>query len=43
MHEFRVKRPDRSKARWDYYDLVATIPPAQAFRPMEQGGCPLVH
>ncbi|MBO0711286.1 MAG: ABC transporter substrate-binding protein [Acetobacteraceae bacterium] len=43
MYEFRVKKPEQSKQRWDYYDLVATIPPEQAFRPIEQGGCPLVH
>jgi len=43
MYEFRVKRPEQSKHRWDYYELVATIPPEQAFRPIEQGGCPLVH
>ncbi len=43
MYEFRVKPPERSRGRWDYYDLVATIPAAQAFRPLGEGGCPLVH
>ncbi len=43
MYGFRVKTPDQSKSRWDVYQLVSTIPPAQAFRPMDQGGCPLVH
>lgn len=43
MYEFRVKTPAQSKARWDDYELVATIPPEQAFRPIEQGGCPLVR
>ncbi len=42
MYEFRVKSPAESKARWDYYELVDTIPAGQAFRPMDQGGCPLV-
>ena len=42
MYVFRVKPPAESKARWDDYDLVATIPAEQAFRPIEQGGCPLV-
>ncbi len=42
MYEFRVKKPADSKARWDYYDLVSTIPAEEAFRPMDQGGCPLV-
>ena len=42
MYEFRVKKPAESKARWDDYDLVSTIPAGEAFRPMDQGGCPLV-
>jgi branched-chain amino acid transport system substrate-binding protein len=42
MHVFRVKAPAESTARWDDYDVVATIPAAQAFRPMQDGGCPLV-
>ncbi len=42
MYVFRVKTPATSKARWDDYDLVATIPAEQAFRPIEQGGCALV-
>lgn len=40
MYEFRVKQPEQSKGRWDYYDLVATIPAEEAFRPIEQGNCP---
>ncbi|MDR3531251.1 MAG: ABC transporter substrate-binding protein [Rhodopila sp.] len=42
MYLFRVKTPAESKGRWDYYNLVATIPADQAFRPMSEGGCPLV-
>jgi branched-chain amino acid transport system substrate-binding protein len=42
MHVFRVKAPAASKSRWDVYELVSTIPAAQAFRPLDQGGCPLV-
>jgi len=42
MYVFRVKAPAASKSRWDVYDLVSTIPAEQAFRPLEQGGCPLV-
>ena len=42
MHVFRVKAPAQSKSRWDVYELVTTIPAAEAFRPIEQGGCPLV-
>ncbi len=43
MYLFQVKTPAESKGRWDYYKTVATIPAGQAFRPMEQGGCPLVQ
>jgi branched-chain amino acid transport system substrate-binding protein len=42
MHLFEVKSPDQSKAAWDYYKVVATIPAAEAFRPLDQGDCPLV-
>lgn len=39
---FRVKKPEESKSEWDLYDLVATIPAEESFRPLDQGGCPLV-
>ena len=42
MYLFRVKTPARSHGPYDLYDLVSTIPAEQAFRPMDQGGCPLV-
>lgn len=45
MHEmrlFEVKKPDESKAPWDYYKLLATIPAEQAFLPIEKSACPLV-
>ena len=37
-----VKKPAESKAPWDYYKIRATIPAEQAFRPLDQGECPLV-
>jgi len=37
-----VKKPAESKAPWDYYKIVATIPADQAFRPLKDGGCSLV-
>ena len=37
-----VKKPAESKAPWDYYKIRATIPADQAFRPIDQGDCPLV-
>lgn len=42
MYLFRVKKPADSRGPFDIYDLVSTIPPEQAFRPMQVGGCPLV-
>ena len=39
---FEVKSPDQTKGSWDYYKLVHAIPAAEAFRPLDQGGCPLV-
>jgi branched-chain amino acid transport system substrate-binding protein len=40
---FRVKSPDQSEGEWDYYEVVATIPAEEAFRPLEEGNCPLVQ
>jgi branched-chain amino acid transport system substrate-binding protein len=37
-----VKAPADSTGAWDYYETMATIPAAEAFRPMEEGGCPFV-
>lgn len=37
---FRVKTPAESKGPYDVYNLVATIPAAEAFRPLEQSLCP---
>ena len=37
-----VKKPAESKAPWDYYKIRAPIPADQAFRPLDQGECPLV-
>src|SRR5690349_21520318 len=37
-----VKKPSESKGAWDYYKIRATIPADQAFRPLKDGGCPLV-
>lgn len=42
MYLFEVKSPQESKYPWDYYKLRATIPAAEAFRPIGEGGCPLV-
>ena len=39
---FEIKKPSESKGPYDYYKLKATIPADQAFRPIDQGDCPLV-
>jgi branched-chain amino acid transport system substrate-binding protein len=43
MFLFQVKTPAESKYPWDYYKLLRTIPADQAFRPLAEGGCPMVH
>jgi branched-chain amino acid transport system substrate-binding protein len=43
MYLFQVKSPAESKHAWDYYKLVRTTPADQAFRPLGEGGCPMVH
>ncbi|MEW6124214.1 MAG: ABC transporter substrate-binding protein [Pseudomonadota bacterium] len=42
MYLFQVKTPAESKAPWDYYKLLATIPADQAFQPLALSTCPLV-
>jgi branched-chain amino acid transport system substrate-binding protein len=39
---FEVKKPEESKHPGDFYKTRATIPAAEAFRPLKDGGCPLV-
>ena len=38
-----AKRPEDSRSEWDLYRILATIPADQAFRPLAEGGCPLVR
>jgi branched-chain amino acid transport system substrate-binding protein len=39
---FEVKTPAESKAPWDFYKLIATIPADQAFTPLDKSTCPLL-
>ncbi len=39
---FQVKSPGESKASWDYYKLIATVPGDQAFQPLSQSRCPMI-
>ena len=43
MYLVEVKKPAESKGPWDYFKLRTTIPADQAFRPLSEGGCPLVN
>ena len=42
MYLMQVKTPAESKGAWDLYQVLATVPGDQAYRPMAQGRCPLV-
>jgi branched-chain amino acid transport system substrate-binding protein len=37
---FRVKSPAESKEPFDFYELTATIPAKDAFRPLQESACP---
>ena len=39
---FEVKSPSESKAKWDYYKLLATTPGPEAYRPLADGHCDFV-
>ena len=43
LYLFEVKKPAESKHPGDFYKLRTTIPAAEAFRPLKEGGCPLVQ
>jgi len=42
MYLYRAKTPAESKYDWDYFALVSTIKPEDAWRPLDKGGCPFV-
>ncbi|WP_315838456.1 ABC transporter substrate-binding protein [Bradyrhizobium prioriisuperbiae] len=42
LYLVQVKTPEESQGPWDLVKLVATIPPDQAFRPLDRSRCPLV-
>ena len=42
MYLWEVKKPEESKGPWDYLKLVKTIPAEEAWRPLDQGNCPMV-
>ena len=42
LYLYEVKTPAESRGAYDYYKLLATVPGDQAFRPLTDGGCPLM-
>jgi branched-chain amino acid transport system substrate-binding protein len=42
MYLVEVKKPEELKEPWDYLRVVDKVTGDQAFRPLDQGGCPLV-
>ena len=42
MYLMQAKAPDESKGEWDLVKMIATVPGNEAFRPLDQGDCPLV-
>jgi branched-chain amino acid transport system substrate-binding protein len=42
MHLWEVKPAAQAKGPYDFCKLIADIPPAEAWRPLNEGGCPLV-
>jgi branched-chain amino acid transport system substrate-binding protein len=43
MYLKEVKSPAESKYPFDYFKILATVRADQAFRPLKDGECPLVH
>ena len=39
---FEVKKPSESKAPWDFYKLVGTVPGNQAFTPLSESKCAML-
>jgi branched-chain amino acid transport system substrate-binding protein len=36
LYLLQVKKPEESKSKWDIYNVVATVPGEEAFRPLDQ-------
>jgi branched-chain amino acid transport system substrate-binding protein len=42
LYLLQVKAPAESKSEWDLFKIVGTVAADKAFRPLAEGGCPLV-
>jgi branched-chain amino acid transport system substrate-binding protein len=43
MYLVQVKSPDDSSGKWDYYNVLRTIPGDQAYQPLSESRCELVN
>ena len=43
MFLLRAKTPAQSHSEWDLLEVAQVIPGKDAFRPLNEGGCSLVH
>jgi len=43
MYLMRAKKPADARGEWDLLEVAQTIPGNEAFRPLSEGGCPLVR
>jgi branched-chain amino acid transport system substrate-binding protein len=42
MYLLQAKTPAESKGEWDLYKVLKTMPGEEVYRPLKDGGCPLV-
>ena len=40
MYLLATKTPEESRGDWDYFKVVSTVKPEDAWRPIDKGGCP---
>jgi branched-chain amino acid transport system substrate-binding protein len=43
MYLMKAKQPAQARGEWDLLEVMQTIPGQEAFRPLAEGGCPLVR
>jgi branched-chain amino acid transport system substrate-binding protein len=43
MHILKVKAPSASHGKWDLLEQVGVLTGPEAFRPLNEGGCPMVE
>ena len=43
VHLFQAKAPEESHGPEDLFKLISSIPAAEAFRPLSEGGCPMIR